>query len=212
MLGYCGLGTLAAFIFAKYCAVYSLEAFSNSSGVLSQALLGGLFGTFGRGFDFRFGDPFFRRVPLAVVLVRFRFWLFGCPERIVSDRGTQFTSRFWKKLHESLGTKLDFSTAYHPQTRGQTERVNQILEDMLCTCVLSYGAKWEDCLPFAEFSYNNSYQPSLQMAPFEALYGRKCRTPLNWSESGDSQIFGVDTLRVAEEQVLLICEDRKSVV
>ena len=77
VLGYCGLGTLAAFIFAKYCAAYSLEAFSNSSGVLSQALLGGLFGTFGRGFDFRFGDPFFRRVPLAVVLVRFRFWLFG---------------------------------------------------------------------------------------------------------------------------------------
>ena len=75
---------------------------------------------------------------------------------------------------------------------------------MLRACVLSYGAKWEDCLPFAEFSYNNSYQDSLQMAPFESLYGRKCRTPLNWSEAGDSQIFGVDTLSVAEEQVQLI--------
>jgi hypothetical protein len=66
---------------------------------------------------------------------------------------------------------------------------------MLRACVLSYGAKWEDCLPFAEFSYNNSYQASLQMAPFEALYGRKCRTPLNWSETGESQVFGPDVIR-----------------
>jgi transposase InsO family protein len=109
--------------------------------------------------------------------------LHGIPKTIVSDRGTQFTSRFWKSLHQALGTKLAFITAYHPQTDGQTERVNQILEDMLRACVLAYGAKWEDCLPFAEFSYNNSYQASLQMAPFEALYGRKCRTPLNWSET-----------------------------
>jgi hypothetical protein len=97
---------------------------------------------------------------------------------------------FGKNLHEALGTKLAFSTAYHLQTGGQTKRVNQILEDMLRACVLAYGAKWEDCLPFAELSYNNSYQASLQMAPFEALYGRRCRTPLNWSETGDSQVFG----------------------
>ena len=82
----------------------------------------------------------------------------GVPKKIVSDRGAQFTSRFWQKLHEALGTKLSFSTAYLPQTGGQTERVNQILEDMLCACVQAYGAKWEDCFPFAEFSYNNSYQ------------------------------------------------------
>jgi hypothetical protein len=75
---------------------------------------------------------------------------------------------------------------------------------MLRACVLSYGTKWEDCLPFAEFSYNNSYQASLQMAPFEALYGRKCRTPLNWSETGESQIFGPDIIKEAEEQVQLI--------
>jgi hypothetical protein len=72
------------------------------------------------------------------------------------------------------------SFAYHPQTNGHTERVNQIHEDMVRACVLAYGTKWEDCLPFAEFSYNNSYQASLQMVPFEALYGRKCHTPLNW--------------------------------
>ena len=99
--------------------------------------------------------------------------LHGVPKAIVSDRGTQFTSRFWKKLHEELGIKLLFSTSYHPQTDGQTERVNQVLEDMLRSFVLAYGSKWEDCLPFADFSYNNSYQASLKMAPFEALYGRR---------------------------------------
>jgi hypothetical protein len=72
---------------------------------------------------------------------------------------------------------------------------------MLHAYVLSYGTKWEDCLPFAEFSYNNSYQASLQMAPFEALYGRKCRTPLNWSETRESQVFGPDVIKEAEEQV-----------
>ena len=77
------------------------------------------------------------------------------------------------------------SSAYHPQTDGQTERVNQIMEDMLRACVLTYGKDWEQSLPYAEFSYNNSYQASLGMSPFEALYGRKCRTPLMWSEVGD---------------------------
>jgi hypothetical protein len=136
--------------------------------------------------------------------------LHGVPKVIVSDRGSQFTSRFWKKLHEGLGTKLSFSTAYHPQTGGQTERVNQILEDMLRACVLAYGSKWEDCLPFAEFSYNNSYQSSIEMAPFQFLYGRKCRTPLNWAETGDSQVFGPDILREAEEQVQLVRDRLKA--
>ena len=98
--------------------------------------------------------------------------LHGVPSRIVSDRGTQFTLYFWKCLHQALGTTLDYSTAYHPQTDGQTERVNQILEDLLRACVLTYGKDWEKSLPFAEFSYNNSYQASLQVSPFEALYGR----------------------------------------
>ena len=136
--------------------------------------------------------------------------LHGIPKTIVSDRGTQFTSRFWTKLQEELGTKLFFGTAYHPQTGGQTERTNQVLEDMLRSCVLAYGAKWEDCLPFAEFSYNNRSQAILKMAPFEALHGRRCRTPLNWSQTGDSKFFGVDTLREAEEQVQLIRDRRKA--
>jgi IS30 family transposase len=104
--------------------------------------------------------------------------LHGVPKKIVSDRGTQFTSRFWGKLHESLDTKLNFSSAYHPQTDGQTERTNQILEGMLRACALKHGGSWDKSLPYVEFSYNNSYQASLKMSPFEALYGRKCRTPL----------------------------------
>ena len=81
-----------------------------------------------------------------------------------------------------MGTKVIHSLAYNPQTGGQIERVNQIVEDMLRSCVLTYLAKWDECLPLAEFSYNNSYQESIKIAPFEALYGRRCRTPLNWSE------------------------------
>jgi hypothetical protein len=121
--------------------------------------------------------------------------LHGVPKKIVSDRGTQFTSRFWKRLHESMDTKLNFSSAYHLQTDGQTERTNQVLEDMLRACALEHGRSWDKSLPYAEFSYNNSYQTSLKMAPFEALYGRKCRTPLYWNQTGESQVFGPEILR-----------------
>jgi hypothetical protein len=100
--------------------------------------------------------------------------LHGVPKNIVSDRGSQFTSKFWEKLHESMDTKLNFSSAYHPQTNGQTERTNQILEDMLRACALKYGKSWDKSLPYAEFSYNNSYQDSIKMVPYEALYGRQC--------------------------------------
>jgi hypothetical protein len=124
--------------------------------------------------------------------------LHGVPSRIVSDRETQFTSRFWKSLHKAMGTKLDFSSAYHPQTDGQTERVNQIIEDMLRACVLTYGKDWEQSLPYAEFSYNNGYQASLGMSPFEARYGRKCRTPLMWSEVGERALVGPALIKEAE--------------
>jgi transposase InsO family protein len=107
------------------------------------------------------------------------------PKTIVSYRGPQFVSKFWEELHKALGTKLLHSSAYHPQTSGQTERVNQILKDMLRACVQEFPQKWDDYLPLAEFSYNNSYQESIKMAPFEDLYGGRCRTPLNWSEPGE---------------------------
>src|SRR6185312_1244922 len=98
---------------------------------------------------------------------------------------------------------------YHPQTDGQTERINQILEDMLRACVLTYNQKWDGCLPLAEFAYNNSYQESIKMAPFEALYGRRCRTPLNRSEAGERSVFGPDMVGEAEEQVRVIQENLK---
>jgi hypothetical protein len=133
--------------------------------------------------------------------------LHGVPKKIVFDRGTQFTSRFWEKRHESMDTKLNFSSAYHPQTDGQTERTNQILEDMLRDCSLKHGGSWYKSLSYAEFSYNNSYQASLKMAPFKALYGRKCRRPLYWSQTGESQLFGTDIIKEAERQVQIIREN-----
>ena len=109
-----------------------------------------------------------------------------------------------------MGTKIRFGTAFHPQTSGQVERVNQVLEDMLRVCVISFGMKWEDCPPFAEFSYNNSYQASSGKAPFEILYGRKCRTPLNWSESGERQILGNDLIEEAEEMCRIIRDNLRA--
>jgi hypothetical protein len=108
-----------------------------------------------------------------------------------------------------MGTTLSYSTAFHPQTDGQTERVNQVLEDMLRACALTYGADWESSLPFAEFSYNNSFQASLRMAPFEVLYGRKCRTLLAWSEVGERTLFGPAIIEEAEEKVEKIRENLK---
>jgi transposase InsO family protein len=104
--------------------------------------------------------------------------LHGVPKKIVSDRGSQFTSKFWEKLHKSMDTKLNFSSAYHPHIYGQTERTNQVLEYMLRACVLKYGKSWDKSLSYAEFSYSNSYQASIKMASFEALYGQTCRTLL----------------------------------
>jgi transposase InsO family protein len=102
---------------------------------------------------------------------------------IMSDRGTQFTSKFCERLHETLDTQLRFSSTYHPQIDGQTERVNQILEDMLRACALQCGRSWHKSLLYAMFTYNNSYQESLKMAAFDMLYGRRCQTPLFWSET-----------------------------
>jgi transposase InsO family protein len=104
--------------------------------------------------------------------------LHGVLKKIMSDRGTQFTSMFWERLHETLDTQLCFNSIYHPQTDGQTERVNQIVEYKLRACALQYGRSWDKSLSYAKFSYSNSYQESLKMTPFEMLYGRRCRTPL----------------------------------
>ena len=136
--------------------------------------------------------------------------LHGVPKTIISNRGSQFVAHFWEQLQASLGTKLIRSSAYHPQTDGQTERVNQILEDMLRACVIQYDKNWDKCLALAEFSYNNSYQSSLKKAPFEVLYGRRCRTPLSWSQTGELKIFGPDLVTEAENKVKVIQANLKA--
>ncbi|GJQ93229.1 putative nucleotidyltransferase, ribonuclease H [Tanacetum coccineum] len=119
----------------------------------------------------------------------------GVPVSIILDRDPRFASRFWRSLQKSLGTNLDMSTAYHPKTDGQSERTIQTLEDMLRACVIDFGSGWDKHLPLAEFSYNNSYHASIKAAPFEALYGRKCRSPVCWSEVGDAQLTGPEMIR-----------------
>jgi hypothetical protein len=107
-------------------------------------------------------------------------------------------------LHQNLGTNLIHSSAYHPQTSGQTECINQILEDMLRACLILCKGSWEKWLSLADFSYNNSYQESIKMSPLEALYGRKCRTPLNWVEPWEKRYYGINFVEEAEEQVRAI--------
>ncbi|GJX80903.1 putative reverse transcriptase domain-containing protein [Tanacetum coccineum] len=126
----------------------------------------------------------------------------GVPTSIISDRDSLFTSRFWKSLQEAMGTQLDMSTAYHPETDGQSERTIQTLEDMLRACVIDFGSSWDRHLPLVEFSYNNSYHASIKAAPFEALYGRKCRSPVCWSEVGDSQLTGPELVRETTEMIV----------
>jgi hypothetical protein len=130
----------------------------------------------------------------------------GVPVSIISDRDSRFTSRFWQSLQKALGTQLDMSTAYHPQTDGQSERTIQTLEDMLRACVIDFGSRWDLHLPLAEFSYNNSYHTSIKAAPFEALYGRKCRSPVFWAEVGDSQLIGPDIIHETTEKIVKIKE------
>ncbi|KAG7548022.1 Reverse transcriptase domain [Arabidopsis suecica] len=116
--------------------------------------------------------------------------LHGVPVSIVSDRDTRFTSHFWKAFQKALGTRVNMSTAYHPQTDGQSERTIRTLEDMLRACALDWGGSWEKHLTLVEFAYNNSYQASIGMSPYEALYGRACRTPLCWTPVGERMLFG----------------------
>ena len=104
--------------------------------------------------------------------------LHGVPVVIISNRDSSFTSRFWRSLQKAMGTKLSFSTTFHPQIDKQSERMIETLEDMLRLCVLDFGSDWEKHLPLVEFSYNNGFQSSIGMAPFEALHGRKCRSPI----------------------------------
>ncbi|GKB36819.1 putative reverse transcriptase domain-containing protein [Tanacetum coccineum] len=126
----------------------------------------------------------------------------GVPVSIISDHDGKFTSNFWKSLNKALGTRLDMSTAYHPETDGQSERTIQTLEDMLRACVLDFGKGWDRHLPLVEFSYNNSYHTSIKAASFEALYGRKCRSPICWAEVGDRQLTGPEIIHEMTKKIV----------
>ncbi|GJR02061.1 putative reverse transcriptase domain-containing protein [Tanacetum coccineum] len=116
---------------------------------------------------------------------------------IICDRDPRFTSNFWRSLQKALGTSLDMSTAYHSQTDGQSERTIQNLKDMIRACVIDFGNGWVKHLSLVEFSYNNSYHASIKAAPFEALYGRKCRSPVCWAEPMEFQVGDRVMLKVS---------------
>ena len=130
--------------------------------------------------------------------------LHGVPKSIVSDRDPRFVSRFWVAYQKAMGTTLNLSTAYHPQTDGQSERTIQTLEDMLRACAIDFRGNWDDHVMLMEFSYNNSYHSSIGMAPFEALYGRKCRSPLYWDEPGERVIEGPDIIQDTVGKIAMI--------
>ena len=147
---------------------------------------------------------------LAEIYIRVIVKLHGVPLSIVSDRDPRFTSRFWESLQKAFGSKLRLSSAYHPQTDGQTERTIQSLEDLLRACVLEQGGAWDSYLDLIEFTYNNGFHASIGMAPFEALYGRRCRTPLCWHESGESSVVGPELVQQTTEKVKFIREKMKA--
>ena len=140
---------------------------------------------------------------LAELYVSEIFRLHGIPVSIVSDHDPRFKSRFWTELQSAFGRILNFSTMFHPQTDGQSERVIQVLEDILRGCVLYFMGSWDRYIPLMEFSYNNSYQSSFGMAPYEALYGRRCRTPMCWTKLNEHKIIGPDLVKHTEEKFIL---------
>ncbi|GJZ89238.1 putative reverse transcriptase domain-containing protein [Tanacetum coccineum] len=132
------------------------------------------------------------------------------PISIISDRDSRFTSRFWQSMQKALGTQLDMSTAYHPQTGGQSERTIQTLEDLLKAYVMDFEGIWYVYHLFIEFSYNNSYHSSVRCAPFESLYGRKCRSPILWAEVGEGQLTGPELVQETIENISQIKDRLKA--
>jgi len=130
--------------------------------------------------------------------------LHGIPVSIISDRDARFTSKVWRCLQAALGTQIKLSTAFHPQTDGQSERTIQTLEDMLRSCSLDWKESWDKHLSLVEFAYNNSFHASIGMAPFEALYGRPCRSPVCWNEVGERRLLGPELVQDSAEKVQMI--------
>ncbi|GKB86990.1 putative reverse transcriptase domain-containing protein [Tanacetum coccineum] len=128
----------------------------------------------------------------------------GVPISIISDHDSHFTSRFWQSLQSALGTQLDMSMAYHPETDRQSERTIQTLKYMLRACVIDFGKGWERHLPLVEFSYNNSYHANIKATPFEALYGQKCKSHVCWAEVRDVQLTGLEIIHETTKKIVQI--------
>jgi hypothetical protein len=134
----------------------------------------------------------------------------GIPKTIVSDRDPKFTLNFWKGLFKGFRTNLNFSKTYNPEFDGQTERVNRVIEDILRMYLMDKPSRWEDYLHLVEFAHNNGYHASLKMSPFEALYGRKCNTPVSWYNPADRTIVGPELLKEMEDQMIKIKQNMKA--
>jgi transposase InsO family protein len=130
--------------------------------------------------------------------------LHGVPKKIISDRGSVFTGRFWTSFQEALGTQLNFSTAYHPETDRKTKRMNKTLEYMFHMYMMDQQKCWEEFFPLVEFAYNNSYQSTIKMVPFKFLYGRPCWTPLSWDWLEDRVLVGPKLIQEMEEKMQTI--------
>nr|GEZ75271.1 putative reverse transcriptase domain-containing protein [Tanacetum cinerariifolium] len=141
------------------------------------------------------------KIYLKEVVTRHRI-----PVSIISDRDPRFASNFWRSLQNTLGTRLDMSTVYHPETFGQSERTIHTLEDMLRACAIDFGKGWVNHLPLVEFSYNNSYHATIKAALFKALYGRKCHLPVCWTKVGEAQILGPELIQETTKKIVQIKE------
>jgi len=141
---------------------------------------------------------------LAKLYVNEVIRLHGVPVSIISDRDPRFTLRLWPSLQRAMGTKLNLSTTFHPQMDGQSERTIQTLEDLLRSCVLEFGGNWKDLLPLVEFPYNNSHQTTIGVAPYKALYERKCYAPIYWEEVGERKLLGPEMVQLTTDKVRVI--------
>ena len=143
-------------------------------------------------------------VKLAQLYIKEIVRLHGVPSSIVLDRDPRFTSRFWQTLQSALGSKLTMSSGYHPQTDGQSKRTIQSLEDLFRTCILDHLGAWNEVLPLIKFTYNNSFHASIDMAPYEALYTKKCATPLCWYQYGEAVLVRLELLEQTTKKMRLV--------
>jgi len=148
----------------------------------------------------------FNAEQLVELYIREIIRLHRIPLSIVSDRDTKFAFRFWQGFQTAMGTEVHLSTTFHPQMDGQSERTMQTLEDMLRACALEYTGNWDHNLPLVKFAYNNSYHSSIDMAPYEALYARRCRTPICWDEVGERKLSKSELIDQTREIVNRIWE------